>query len=442
MFPYCSVKSSDSGKSRGGTVESLVSPPDIRPRHTGTSGATRSVSPTERSSLARRFSLIEEEELLEEEEEEEEGGRRGEQRAVRQLSVPQATTEDSLSDDSDSRGSDYASHQSAKRTGRPKHAPMRPLHSVRSSPQLLNQIHEEGESGGEEDDMLSNWISPQHLAQGHHKVLHKVDRGALPRRRLTPHSRGSSYSSSDTSDNDDLDITSKCSKDKLKHHRFRRRDSSDHSSDTDGPSGHTLGGTGNSGQQQKTADRSSNQSSEGKQHSEKDKPGSSNTGRQNGTGSLLGKRDSATPVAGEPTGQKVCNLSPASNVSRSTLNSTNSHSARYKPESPTNSPTTSEQALRDIEALNIENKARSRIIHVRSKDFTDLVQRFKGSDSDAYHLREPGMKFRRKPKQKLKTDINRNGLVAHADCSLSDNETKDQTSQQQNVAKTKCCNVI
>ena len=449
------MKSAEASKSeqqsRGRTLVSLVSPPDLRPPRPNTSHA-RSISP----SGQRRFSLIEEEQLLEEEEEEEEGGGGARADVVRKVRLA-TVGDDSLSDDSDSRGSyDRMGSPSHRKVGNGHRKPqMRPLHSVRSSPQLLNQIFEEGE--GEEqsdnDDMLPNWISPPHLLQQipmmSPQTLHKVDRA--PRRRITAlsaHSRGSSYSSSDTSDNDELDISRKCSKDKLKH-RFRRRDSSDHSSDTDGPStGTSFKGTGKGLGHQRSVERRSNggggstQSGAGR-HSQKSRDKSTtSSGGSKRNGAVMASIGTSNTLSDAPAGgsneQKFSNASLASNLSNLSTNS--GIATKYRTSvSAGNSPNTSRHALKDVEALNIENKSRSRIIHVRSKDFTDLVARFKGKDADAAFLKEPGTKFRRRPKQKLKTDINKNGLVvAHADCSLSDSENTNQ----QNVAKTKCCSVI
>jgi hypothetical protein len=103
-------------------------------------------------------------------------------------------------------------------------------------------------------------------------------------------------------------------------------------------------------------------------------------------------------------------------------------------------------------ALNEENKAKSKIIHVRSKDFSDLMERFSASkhnDGTATMLaaQKPhdvsGIKFRKRPKEKLKTDINKNGLIARADCSMEEEHMNTaQSPQQQNIVKTKCCSVV
>jgi hypothetical protein len=96
---------------------------------------------------------------------------------------------------------------------------------------------------------------------------------------------------------------------------------------------------------------------------------------------------------------------------------------------------------KDVVSMNEENKNRSRIIHVRSKDFSDLMDRFKTKD-DGSGTRDH-VKFRRRPKDKVKTDINRNGLIAHADGELTEMEAQgQQNSLAQTTVKTKCCSLV
>ncbi|XP_045191431.2 SNF-related serine/threonine-protein kinase-like isoform X2 [Mercenaria mercenaria] len=120
----------------------------------------------------------------------------------------------------------------------------RPLLSVASSPQLLNQICEENESE-EEDDFVPPSLNASRLLTKRNslaspEVIRKYE---ARRRRKGTGSRGTSCSSSDASDTDDTEGRSR--KDKLKQKFVHRRDSSDHSSDTDGgPSGHGNGGFG------------------------------------------------------------------------------------------------------------------------------------------------------------------------------------------------------
>ena len=125
------------------------------------------------------------------------------------------------------------------------HNSRRQLKSVCSSPQLLNQIHEENESEDEDDFVPMKLSAPRgrysHSGLHSPEILRKYDQR---RRRRAAGQRGASCSSSDASDTDDTESRSR--KDcKLKHKFIHRRDSSDHSSDTDGPSGgNNTGGTG------------------------------------------------------------------------------------------------------------------------------------------------------------------------------------------------------
>lgn len=135
----------------------------------------------------------------------------------------------------------------------------RPLVSVRSSPQLLNEICEEAEHDDEEEHASRSEIP--------HQVAHHSRRNSteMPRRRDRIHRvhhrtigvmvpRVASCSSSDASDTDDVEQRSH--KQKQKHklaaggpgngaglYNLARRDSSEHSSDNDNlPSGWPCGG--------------------------------------------------------------------------------------------------------------------------------------------------------------------------------------------------------
>lgn len=120
----------------------------------------------------------------------------------------------------------------------------RPLLSVASSPQLLNQICEENESEEDDDFVPPNLSASRMLTKRNSLASPEVIRKyEARRRRKGTGSRGTSCSSSDASDTDDTEGRSR--KDKLKQKFAHRRDSSDHSSDTDGgPSGHGGGGIG------------------------------------------------------------------------------------------------------------------------------------------------------------------------------------------------------
>ena len=120
----------------------------------------------------------------------------------------------------------------------------RPLLSVASSPQLLNQICEENESDEDDDFVPPRLGASRMLTQRNSVASPEVIRKYEARRKHRgTGSRGTSCSSSDASDTDDTEGRSR--KDKLKHKFIHRRDSSDHSSDTDGgPTGHGGGGFG------------------------------------------------------------------------------------------------------------------------------------------------------------------------------------------------------
>ena len=128
------------------------------------------------------------------------------------------------------------------------------LKSVCSSPQLLNQIHEETE---DEDELVPSSTAAsrrysrsaavslagsyrQEVAASSPEILRKLQQR---KKRRSSH-RGTSCSSSDASDTDDTEGRSQ--KDKLKRGLIHRRDSSDHSSDTDG-SGNNHGEVGRLG---------------------------------------------------------------------------------------------------------------------------------------------------------------------------------------------------
>ena len=380
----------------------------------------------------------------------------------------QSYMEESLSDDSDTRSTSSKEKDSPSGAVPPpkRLMPVRPLHSVRSSPQLLNQIFEEGES--EEEDLMPPVLSTQTLARSTHQSPEVIRKYEMRRKRLTKAQRGASHSSSDTSDTDDTE--SRRRREKFPGDMYRR-DSSDHSSDTDGGqsgfsggSGRLFGGscvTGVSGRASRN--KSTRTEQKGSQKSNSSKSSGRHTGmKQNGvspTSSLLGKRDSSSDRDNSQSevGRKVSNISIASNMSNLSLTSTNSsRSNKYVVDSSVTTGTSPQPATpsnKDMEAaLNEENKARSRIIHVRSKDFSDLMERFsaskhKDSGTTVLPMQRPhdvsGIKFRKRPKDRIKTDINKNGLIAHADCSMEEEQANTaQNPQQQNIVKTKCCSVV
>ncbi|XP_061162717.1 serine/threonine-protein kinase MARK2-like isoform X2 [Saccostrea echinata] len=201
-------------------VQSLVSPPGTHP--------TSSATPDSRG--MRKYSLIQEESLDDEDDEE--------LMEVDPADIRPAKSVESLDDGITWKGPGQSL---------PSFEPLqmkRPLVSVASSPQLLNQICEENETDvEEEDDFVPNKLhSPRmRISRGScasPEVLRKYEQ-----RKKRSGSKVTSCSSSDASDTDDTEKRSR--KDKLKPKFMHRRDSSDHSSDTDGgPSGPSTGGLG------------------------------------------------------------------------------------------------------------------------------------------------------------------------------------------------------
>ena len=441
---------------RSNTVDSLVSPPGTHP---APSPPGQSQSPSQSNSdtgfTGRRCSLIQEESIEEDEETEFE---EREVKCTRSL-------DDQLSDDSDNRNMDTSlSEQTAKTIKTPrKTAHVRPLHSVRSSPQLLNQIHEEGES--DDDIIIPNKISVQPGTSGYNQrgiasaspeLLQRVERR---KKRLTAGNRGTSCSSSDASDTDETDQHKR--KEKLKH-RFHRRDSSDHSSDTDGPgappggssggNNRPFGGSGNNDKNNRDRDHDGDNR---KDRNNRDNSWRSNNGRSSGGGGGGKKQNAGHGVVVESdrqtdTKHKASNLSMASHLSNLSLTSLSSRSSKYQVDPVTHDPAVAKDTNNiDVDAMNEENKQRSHVIHVRSKDFTDLMHRFNkkdekiesssSSNKDSKNTAKP----RRRSKDKMKMDINRNGIKSDMMDTTGNSETEAPSGGDAMLTpKTKCCRLI
>ena len=457
----------DRGAHHQSLVDSLVSPPGTHPTTTSSAGPSARGIPHSPSFPARRISLIQEECLIEEDEEEMLVDDQGLDEQVRSAEGSDESTPPGSGSASGSpaHGSPSRHHHHSTSAGS-RRAGVRPLHTVRSSPQLLNQIFEEGES--EDDDTLHRRLNIHRKAIASPEVIRKYEHR---KKRLTSGNRGTSCSSSDASDTDETD--SRKRKEKLKQ-KFHRRDSSDLSSDNDG--GPNSGGNGPSaGNRSCPTDNDSGQNNRENNKDNKDK-GSSGKGRnsenRHGTKSAKERRHSiASPGAKQPVSNKrdpVCNssenlpqfelgrristLSVGSNLSNLSLASINSRSSKYLVESSPNTPRSqSGQSGSDVDALNEENRARTRIIHVRSKEFSDLRDRFSNSHKSDPSLgcREPHSKLRRRSKDRIKTDINRNGLIARTDGSFSEMDASSQQHdpQTQNIVQsgvvtTKCCSLV
>lgn len=425
LFQF-SVKSAGSLRHQR-CVDPLVSPPGeptTQPVLTVTTPTE--TSSVERGFLQRRCSLIKEESVEERDEDDSDG-------KISSIRYSKST-EESLSDDSDSRSYSSEHNESPSHLAPPKqrrnNTPVRPLHSVRSSPQLLNQIFEEGEESEEEDTLLKK--SPQLHTIAHRttvaspEMLRKYEKH---RKRLTPTQRQSNYSSSDTSDTDETDPTRRR---KLKH-RFQRRDSSDHSSDTDGTGGPAGGFSAGSHSLQGSASRSSRNTD-----SDKTK-GSRKTSQGKSSGNSARQQNGlANGCLEMEVSRKVSNISLASSVGSGSVGGKYVLPCKL---SASLEKLSGSETLSDVDALNEENKARSQIIHVRSKEFTDLMDKFSSSNKEellpAGFGKREAIKFRKRSKDKLKMDINRNGLVAHAEPA-----EEEEQQQKNNVIKTKCCSVI
>ncbi|CAL1530638.1 unnamed protein product, partial [Lymnaea stagnalis] len=252
-----SVGSDHSDSSSSNLVQSLVSPPGTHPSPASASPKMAHLSPEAMFAAVRKCSLIHEESLDDDDDDD-----------FDNLEIESSELKPSKSlEFLDERSTDHSglSHHdqgtSSVVTGGNHESvnPRRPLKSVCSSPQLLNQIHEENESEDEDDFVPLKLSAPRgrytHSGMASPEILRKYEQR---RRRKGAGQRGTSCSSSDASDTDDTEGRSR--KEKLKHKFMHRRDSSDHSSDTDGPNGgNNMGGgghIGNGGGGTKTTHRS------------------------------------------------------------------------------------------------------------------------------------------------------------------------------------------
>ena len=217
-----------------GLMYSLLSPPGTHPSPSSSLGG----SPTGAPRKGRKCSLIKEDPLEEKEEEDEEEEEDMEYENYGE-SLRMAKSAENL-DENYSRNA--AASPSKEKEVDPEVTLLtkRPLLSVASSPQLLNQICEENESDEEDDFVPAKLNAPRLMTQRNSAASPELIRKYEARKKRRPGSRGTSCSSSDASDTDDTEGRSR--KDKLKHKFAHRRDSSDHSSDTDGGSNNHGGG--------------------------------------------------------------------------------------------------------------------------------------------------------------------------------------------------------
>lgn len=418
-----SVMPKDPSHGSGGEsiIQSLVSPPGAR-----LSGAGQRLSGSqEKLYRLRKCSLIQEESLEEEDYEEEMDTDLKSVRSLDDLdeSLPQEPcTSDSVSS-------------------------RRSLHTVASSPQLLNQIHEERESD-EEDDIVPHKIhAPRTLISRNNAtspdMLGKYEQR---KKRRGAGQRGTSCSSSDASDTDDTEGRSR--KDKLKHKILHRRDSSDHSSDNDGgPSGHGHSGGGqsfNGGDNNGSGGGRGNPDNDRKDQGGKDgsdgkgSRGSYNSKQNGGMGMRTANisNDSNSKLGGLFT-RRISELSVASTISSLSLTSINSkNSLKYMVDMEDIRTGSKRNSLQEeIERLNMVN---ARLIEVKEfVDITDFQSHAnKSSSGGSVCSSDCNLSHRKGRSPRIKTDINSNGLKPEH---LSRNGSQAHLTA---VKETRCCSLI
>lgn len=429
LFSCCSVQSKEPRQDvyKQGYVESLVSPPGTHP----SPSASETTSPKKHYPL-RKCSLIQEESIDEDEEMDMDVE---ESKSVRSLESiedrPKRQTDTLFSSD------DYPAR--------------RPLHTVASSPQLLNQINEERESD-EDDDIVPIKLSASALRSRQNLGSPEMIRKYEHKKRRGAGSRGTSCSSSDASDTDDQEGRSR--KEKLKHKMVHRRDSSEHSSDTDAPGGQggnlgggsrmgsAGGGSGGGG----SAGHSSQGKDSGKGSSkDRDSSGGSSQGQKRNCSSLPSMSSfsniSTNPQIAEGLSkmktnqQPSCNNSVASTLSNLSLASVYSNGVKYMVDRPEKDAEESGTRLPCV---------RTHLIEVKSKEvYYEQGDRSKNPGSNKEDIISVcsadcslNQRKNRKPSPKVKTDINSNGLKADL--------FKSSPSNQLTTVKveTKCCSLV
>ena len=315
-----------------------------------------------------------------------------------------------------------------------------PLMSVASSPQLLNQIFEENESDEDDDFVPDNLHLPhqyKNSSMASPEILRKYEQR---KKRRGTGQRGASCSSSDASDTDDTEGRSR--KDKLKHKFVHRRDSSDHSSDTDGPSG--PGGNLGGGAQFGGSGGSSHGSKDGHKRDSGKKDGSGGKGSKEGKGGGGGEHGSKHNQAGmyhlgpdldsRSLTKKLTQISMTSLSSiASTGSANNLHSLRLN--SSTGYIDKKNCFPRGCSPVQYLGQTGSDM-HVDTKllQFSEISEQSDcsslcSSDCVLVHTRK-------QPEHKVQTDINSNGVIAR--CVPAD------AAQQLSALKveSKCCSVV
>lgn len=317
--------------------------------------------------------------------------------------------------------------------------------NVQGSPQLMNQIYE--------DDV-----------NGPLKLLSKAERSHHKRCPIVV--RGTSCSSSDTSDTDDFPVCQKPRREKTRR-SCQRHDSGDHLSDTS--EGSALGGTASlmsrkdrsrdSSRDEKLQEKTRRLSGDMKRRLSieeklstdliKEKRRNSVVGAVKKSVSLILGRayivgDNTPDITKLNTWNSCSDLSP--NVKKA-LN-TGSMSMRHLADRTILGCVLARELrisrsefLKESETLNRENRPRSRVIHVRSNDFSQLVDKFSTSADDKASVAVPdtGLRQRSRGEGSFKIDINRNALN-----SLNQSSNRDDSGEKQTAStmKTKCCSLV
>ncbi|XP_036366985.1 serine/threonine-protein kinase par-1 isoform X3 [Octopus sinensis] len=445
------IKDDDPGNLKHSIVQTLVSPPGTLP-----SPSCRNPSSPQKTSFNRKCSLIKEE-LGDDDGAASGGSEEVEVKATRSVENLLESKKRSVASDPI-----YQMDSTSVR---------RALHSVASSPQLLNQISEERESDEEEEISV--------LPSSASKTLHRSMYSCRPNltsaemRKFEQHKkrrgtgqRGTSCSSSDASDTEETENIAR--KDKLKHKFATRRDSSDHSSDNDGPGGLSApsGGSRSVGRSSSSNRGEGKQGSKSSDHQDK----SSEKKGQKGSGGKSSRANTTT------TSYRSCSDGNTSSSSSSgSSSSTKPQSCHLNGatgccsqlienlcETKQTGHNFSKLCLEDKQSLleqdgkrakpnnqkdldvNLLNKLNSHIWEVKSRnnsDYKEIKQSAKitpdeilsmcSSDCNL-HIRK-GKRFGRR----IKTDINRNGLKPSM-CKLS---SSSKTSHSIKL-ETKCCSLV
>ncbi|ESO95007.1 hypothetical protein LOTGIDRAFT_232148 [Lottia gigantea] len=281
--------------------------------------------------------------------------------------------------------------------------PKRTLKSVCSSPQLLNQIFEENESDDEDDIVPSkfptNAMFVKHSGIASPEILRKYEQRT---KRRGAGQRGTSCSSSDASDNDEAEGRSR--KDKLKHKFAHRRDSSDHSSDTDGPSGH--GGNYGSGARFNGGGGSSGGGGSGPPNSQ-DKDDRNSNRKDNSGGKSKGHRQNHIGHNLDVNMKVLTNrLSQISAKSVSTHNGNCSHS----PQNLNSQNTVSQSSFTSLASHYIGHTDTESMMEIQSRAFSDIGQEYEPVEKKSLCTDDCQLNGSLKSTNKILTDINSNGI--------------------------------